>query len=91
MHKFFSLLKANLVDNLNPFAINTRSKNKKSRKLAPFFLVIMMMGIMFMYAEMMNEELAKYGAEFVLLALAALAITILTFMEGIYKSGNLLF
>ncbi len=91
MKKIFSLIKAVLTEDMNLFKISTKKKNNFTKIVLPIFLAIVLMGTMYGYSEAIMEELEKVNMEFVLLALFVLFVSILTIIEGIYKSGNLLF
>ncbi len=91
MQRTISLLKANLSEGMNLFKINTKNKSKSTQILLPLILTISLMGMMGMYAQGLIENLAPLHLEFVVLTIFLLAISILTLLEGIYKSGSLLF
>ena len=49
------------------------------------------MSVMYSYSELIIKELHKNNMEFVLLTLFVVITSVLTLIEEIYKSGNLLF
>ena len=89
MKKIISLIRACMTDNMSIFKI--RVKNEKSKKIVPIILAFVLMAAMWSYSEMIIEPLVDVHAEHVLLTLFVTGVIILTFVEGIYKSGNLLF
>ena len=91
MKKIFSLIKASMTDGMNLFKISTKNKSGLSKKILPLFLVFVLMASMYSYSEFFMEEFAKVRMEFVVLTIFILLTSIMTIMEGIYKSGNLLF
>ena len=91
MQRTISLLKANLSEGMNLFKINTKKKSKSTQILLPLILTISLMSMMGMYSQGLIENLAPLHLEFVVLTIFLLAISILTLLEGIYKSGSLLF
>lgn len=91
MKKLLSLIKACMTDNMNLFKIKTKNQSKRSKIILPFFLVIALFFSIWSYADMIMEPLAQMHLEYVGLTIFVLFTTILTFVEGIYKSGNLLF
>ena len=88
MSKLFSLIKASMSEGMQ--LLPYRFKGEKSR-LVPTGLAILVGVMIFMSAYGTTMLLKEDGAEYVILALYVLATTILTVMEGIYKSGDLLF
>lgn len=89
MKKLVSLLKASMSSDMNLFKI--KSKNAKSKKALPIFLAMLLFFVIWSYANMIMEPLITYHLEFALLTLFILLTSVLTLIEGIYKSGNLLF
>ena len=90
MKKLLSLIKVSLSHDMNIFKINTRKPNKFT-KILPILLTLYLMFILGTYSAMLMDKLKPMHLEFITLTLFGLAISILTFMEGIYKSGQLLF
>ena len=91
MNKLFSLIKASMTEDMNIFKISTKKSNTFTKVFLPIILSIMIMSIMFSYSEMFMEVLVPIHMEFVLLTLFIMVTSIMTLVEGIYKSGNLLF
>ena len=91
MKKYFSLIKASMSEGMNLFKISSKKKNATSKVVIPIFLALTLMGVMFSYATSIMEKLHEVHMEFVLLTLFILLTSVLTFIEGIYKSGSLLF
>ena len=88
MSKLFSLIKASMSEGMQ--ILPYRFKGEKSR-LVPTELAILVSVMIFMSAYGTTLLLKESGAEYVILAVYVLATTILTIMEGVYKSGDLLF
>ena len=91
MKKFFSLIKASMTEGMNLFKVSTKNKNAFTKILLPIILTIVLMGAMYSYSELIMNELQSVNMEFVLLTLFIILTSIMTLIEGIYKSGNLLF
>ena len=91
MKKTFALIKASMSEGMNLFKINTKKKSKITQILLPIFLVVVLMGTMYGYSDMIMEKLEPVNMEFVVLTIFVLVISLLTIIEGIYKSGSLLF
>ena len=91
MKKIFSLLKASMSEGMNLFKINVKNKKSASNIILPILLAITLMGMLYSYSEMMIEQLEVVHMEFVVLTLFIVLTSMMTLIEGIYKSGNLLF
>ena len=91
MKKLVSLIKATMTDNMNLFRIRNKDKNKSSNKIMVVFLVIFFFFYIWSFANTIMEQLIETHTEYVLLTLFVTITTILTLVEGIYKSGSLLF
>lgn len=90
MTRIGSLLKACLTEDMNIF--NLRSKKKTTGKKAlPVLLALLIGGAVWGYANMMLDSLLPSGSGFVMLTLFAIITSLLTLIEGVYKSGSLLF
>ena len=89
MKKLISLLKACMTDNMSLFKV--KNKNGKSKKFLPIFLALLLFFTMWTYANMLMEPLVQAHLEFTLLTMFVLVTTVLTLIEGIYKSSNILF
>lgn len=91
MNRFFSLLKANMSEGMNIFKISTKKKSKFNKVVLPVLLMIIIMMTICGYAEMLMTGLKTTNTEYVLLSMFVMVTSIITLLEGIYKSGNLLF
>ena len=91
MKKFFSLLKASMTEGMNLFKVSTKNKNAFTKIVLPIILAFLLMGAMYSYSELIMEQLKPINMEFVLLTLFIIVTSMMTLVEGIYKTGNLLF
>ena len=91
MSKLLSLIKATMTEDMNLFKVSTKKKNTFTKILLPIFLSLTLMSLMFSYSEMIIKPLKPMHMEFVLLTIFIIITSIMTIIEGIYKSGNLLF
>lgn len=91
MKKYFSLIKACMSEGMNVFKVNTKKKSTMTKKLLPIFLTLMIMGLMASYSVTIIEVLQPVHMEFVLLTLFIILTSVLSLIEGVYKSGNLIF
>ena len=90
MKKLFSLIRASMTSGMQLFKINAK-KNSKSKLLIPLFLAGYLMFMMWGLSTTILVELAPYHMQYVLLTIFVLLTSIMTVIEGIYKSGPLIF
>ena len=91
MKKLISLTKACMTDNMNLFKIKNKNQTEKSKKILPIVIALLILFSIWTYANMMIEPLVESHNEYVVLTIFVAITTLLTLVEGIYKSGNLLF
>ncbi len=89
MSKLFSLIRAAMSEGMR--IIPYRARGEQSKRVVPIALALLISATIFMSAYVMAAELKMNGTAYTILALYVLATTILTIMEGVYKSGDLLF
>ena len=90
MRKYFSLIKACLTEDMNLFKISTKKQNKITKIFLPIFLGFVLMGLMYSYSEGIIQVLKPINMEYMILTLFIGSTSIMTLIEGIYKSGNLI-
>ena len=91
MKKIISLIKACMSDNMSLFKIKTKNQNRFTKAIFAAVIAIICFLAILSYANMFIEPLIKVNLEFVLLTLFVCITSIVTLVEGIYKSSNLLF
>ena len=91
MKKLWSLIKATLSSDMSLFKYKSKSDKKSSKILFLVFITIMMLFAVYSYADMLMQPISEVHLEYVLLTIFILLTSILTFMEGIYKSSSLIF
>ena len=91
MKKILALVKVSLSYNMNIFKINTKKQSKFSKVLLPLILVGYIMFIFGYYSVMLYEKLEPLNLGYIILTLFALGVSVLSLIEGVYKSGSLLF
>ena len=91
MKKLLSLIKTSMSNNMNLFKINSKNKNETTKRILPIFIAIACFISIWSYANIMMEPLVDLHVEFVLLTIFVLFTSIMTLVEGIYKSSSLLF
>lgn len=90
MKKLFSLIKAVCSQDMDLFKFKNNG-NKFSKIFLFTFLCIILMISFGTYYYMLAENLQKVNLTYLMLALALVIPTIFVFMQGIYKSQNILF
>ena len=91
MKKTISLIKACMSSDMNIFKIKAKKDSKVSKLMLPIVLSFLIMFYMWVYANMILEKLEPLNLQFIALSLFVFVISMMTFVEGVYKSGNLLF
>ena len=91
MKRYLSLLKACMTDGMNIFKVSVKRNNKTTKILLPIILAVVIMSLMSTYSTSIIDVLTPIKMEHVLLTLFVLFTSIMTLIEGIYKSGSLLF
>ena len=91
MKKLFSLLKACMTDNMSLFKIKSKNQSKRTKIILPIFLFAFIFIYVLSFANMIIEPLVQVKQEYVLLSLFVCFTSIMTLIEGIYKSSGLLF
>ena len=90
--KTFSLLKAALSQDMNMFKYSAKRNSSKLKKtLFPILLFILIGVSIGTYAYMIGEKLAPLHLTYIMLSMFIMLVTIMTFIEGIYKSQGILF
>lgn len=90
MKKYISLIKTSLNHDMNFFKVHTKKKGK-STVIIPLFATLYIMFIVGLYSEKTISLLKPLHLEFITLTLFTFLTSIITFIEGIYKSGPMLF
>ena len=90
MKKLYSLIRACMTSDMRIFKIKTK-KNSKSAVLLPLFIALYLMFMMWGSANSLFEKLSPLKMDYLLLSLFVFGISFMTFIEGIYKIGSLVF
>ena len=90
MQKILSLIKANMTENMSIFRVKNKHQSKFQKRMIPIILFALIFLVMWSYANMFMEQLDKANMEFVGLTIFVFITTIMTLVEGIYKSSNLI-
>lgn len=90
MKKLYSLIRACMTSDMSLFKFKT-NKNNKLSILLPLFISGYLMYMIWNLSNSLFEKLSPLNLSYLLLSLFVLSISIMTFIEGIYKSGPLVF
>ena len=90
MKKLYSLIRACMTSDMKIFKIKTK-KNSKKAFLLPLVIGLYLMFMIWGYANTFFEKMAPIGLGYIMLSLFVFGISFMTFMEGIYKIGSLIF
>ena len=91
MKKLFSLIRATMSEGMNLFKINTKKSSAFTKAALPIFLSLVLMFAFYTYSDRLMEILVPMNLEYIALSIFAVGISVVTLIEGVYKSGNLLF
>ena len=92
MKRMISLMRATLSEGMNLYRVSSKKKKTLFSKIGvPILLSFFLMGLMAMYSIMIMDQLHPVNMDYVLLAMFVFLTSILTIIEGIYKSGSLIF
>lgn len=90
MKKLFSLIRACMSSDMALFRVKSKNKSKFS-SFVPILLAGYIMFMIWSGANSFLEKLAPMNLGYLILATATMGISLMTIIEGIYKSGPLLF
>ena len=89
MKKIYSLIKATFTSDMNLFKI--KSNNKKSGNLLLIILALFLGFSIYGYADAFFELTAEKHMQSVVIAFFVVITAVMTIIEGIYKSGPIMF
>lgn len=91
MKKLISLLKATMSQDMSLFKIKSKNESKFNKIILPIVLGLIVMFSVGSYAAMLAEELVKYNLTYIILTIFIMVTSLLTIIEGVYKSQGILF
>ena len=91
MKKIYSLIKASMSSDMNLFKIKTSKKNKFSKIGTPIIISFFLMLTIWMYANMLFEQFSPLHLQFIVISLFVFITSLMTIIEGIYKTSALLY
>ena len=91
MKKYLSLLKASMSYDMNIFKYTNKNMKGYAKNLFPLFLALVVMFSIGTLTYPLAENLSKINLTYIMISLVASSLTLLTAIEAIYKSQNILF
>ena len=91
MKKLVSLIKACMTSDMNVFKIKQKKGNKKSKLPLPVIISLLMMFYIWSNSNMLFEKMAPLHLQVLAVSLFVVGISFFTIIEGVYKTGSLLF
>ena len=91
MKKLISLLKATMSQDMSLFKIKSKNESKFSKIILQIVLALIVMFSVGSYAAILAEELVKYNLTYIILTIFIMITSLLTIIEGVYKSQGILF
>lgn len=91
MKKLLSLLRAVMSQDMNVFKTRAKNETKVSKLILPIALALIVMVSIGSYIYMIAEELAPIGLTYIVLTIFIMLTSLLTVVEGVYKSQGILF
>lgn len=91
MEKLISLLKATMSQDMSLFKIKSKNESKINKMILPIFLSLVVMFSVGSYAAILAEELGTYDLTYIILTIFIMLTSLLTIIEGVYKSQGILF
>ena len=91
MKKLISLLKATMSQDMSLFKIKSKNESKFSKIILQIVLALIVMFSVGSYVAILAEELVKYNLTYIILTIFIMITSLLTIIEGVYKSQGILF
>ena len=91
MRKLISLLKATMSQDMSLFKIKSKKESKISKIILPIVLALIVMVSIGSYAYMFAEVLAPCNLTYIILTIFIMLTSLLTVIEGVYKSQGIIF
>ena len=91
MNKLYSLIKACMTSDMNIFRIKQKKNGKKNNLLLPIVLSLIIMFYIWSNSNTLFEKMAPLHLQILAISLFVIGISFFTVIEGVYKTGSLLF
>lgn len=89
--KTLSLIKAVFSEDMSLFKVSYKNNSKITKIILPIMLFLLVSFSIGSYAFMMAESLYKFNLTYVMISLFIISVSLISFVEGIYKSQGILF
>lgn len=89
--KTLSLIKAVFSEDMNLFKVSYKKNSKITKIILPIMLFLLVSFSIGSYAFMMAESLYKFNLTYIMISLFIMSVSLISFVEGIYKSQGILF
>lgn len=91
MKKLISLIKACMTSDMNVFKIKQKKDGKKNNIALPIVISLLIMFYIWSNSNMLFEKMAPLHLQVLLVSMFVVGISFFTVIEGVYKTGSLLF
>ena len=91
MKKLLSLLKATMSQDMSLFRIKARNESRTRKIVLPIVLALVVMFSVGSYVAILAEKLAPSHLTYIVLTIFIMVTSLLTIIEGVYKSQGILF
>ena len=91
MKKLISLIKACMTSDMNIFRIKQKKNSKRNNLLLPIVLSLIIMFYIWSNSNILFEKMAPLHLQILAISLFVIGISFFTVIEGVYKTGSLLF
>lgn len=91
MKKLLSLLKATMSQDMSLFRIKARNESRARKIVLPIVLALVVMFSVGSYVAILAEKLAQSHLTYIVLTIFIMVTSLLTIIEGVYKSQGILF
>ena len=89
--KLMSLIKAVFSEDMRLFKVTFKKNNKLIKIILPIVLFLLISFSIGSYSFMMANVLHEFNLTYIMISMFIMVVTIVTFVEGIYKSQGILF
>lgn len=91
MGKLLSLLKVTMSQDMSLFKIKSKNGSKINKIILPIVLALVVVFAMGSYAAILAEELVTDNLTYIILTIFIMITSLMTIIEGVYKSQGILF
>ena len=91
MKKLISLIKACMTSDMNVFKIKQKKDGKKNNLVLPIVVSLLIMFYIWSNSNVLFEKVAPLHLQILIFSMFILGISFFTVIEGVYKTGALLF